>query len=1404
MAQSESGRSTAGQKNSLVSSYEPDRLWPALYNLRQKARASIEERGVNILHIALGFLLWTDTQERGEKWRAPLILVPVTIERLGPEKYRVCASEEDIVLNPTLSYKLAHDFGLRLPDLPDEWESLRFEDYLSSICNVVTSLPNVTMERSAYLGLFSFLKIAMYQDLARNSTALLEHPIVARLAGLPVPIPDPIIDTIPQDLDNCIDPRLTFQILDADSSQQEALLVARQGSHLLLQGPPGTGKSQTIANLIAESFAAGKRILFVSEKAAALEVVKRRLDECGLGDACLELHGYQADKRKVLDELKRILDAPQSCSSVRASTRLEALFKMRDELNAYARALHAPRFRLQYTAFEVHGLLARIRHTPSLRYRPERVTELSENDLHLHRTRLETLALHAHVIDRLTTHPWRGLKARPMSFAFKGELRDHLSALRRTVEELERHLADARTGTGFDWPVSIRRLEEIFTFFGKYRIEIMALPAEEWCQRFEKSYATWSRVLKLRYWKDVGHLRSFCRSDWTWRHSVVAADLERLRGIQALLVLKSGSLPDDAQFCSHISTLSSLVREMRAELGYFREQFELDTFPYTMFEDDPRLAVQWCDEHVHAFGLIDEYLTYVHDRDLAVADGLGPFINVALTDDLPVRDWVNAYFRAFYEAWLDEAGCNAPELAYFSRATHEKRIEQFRNLDREQLNLAQQSIAERIASARPRPTEFTQRAPSAEITVLVREFQKKRRIKPLRRLFRETSHVAQALKPCFMMSPLSVSQFLDPDHFRFDLVIFDEASQVKVEDAVGCIFRGQQLVVAGDSKQLPPTRFFDVMTSDEDWDEEGEEEASEVYESIMDALTAYLPGRMLRWHYRSHHEALIAFSNKNFYDNQLYTFPHPEQAGNLQPVQFIYVPDGIYERGGARCNMIETRRVVELVLQHVQQHPKWSLAVITFSDAQRDAIQRELDRQLTRLPELRWFFEDKHPEPFRVKNLELIQGDERDVIIFSVGYGRDETGKPPALNFGPLNKDGGNRRLNVAVTRARQRVVVVSSMQPEELMRSDNPGVRALREYMLLARDGLSALIRASTTVAGEVESPFEASVYAALTAAGLEVHPQVGVSGYRIDLGVVDPRVPGRYCLGIECDGATYHSARTARDRDRLRQQILERNLGWHIHRIWSPEWNTNPDREVKLVLELVQQYAGYRSFENRGEPVHIADVGVVTPPPNTASTPVIAPAVDTAASPEQILPEGVMYYEFYTGSFRSRFDSPPRLVADDISEIVNIEGPIYNDALVHRVAIGWGMRKAGARIKGHIWAGLCEAKRRKLVQLSSDGNFIWPSAPWRGIVRVPRPNEEPRSMDEVCPEEIEAAIGVCLRQTGGSVSQTDLIRLVVRLFGHQRATERITAPIDAVLNQMLLSGKLESKDNTIRIPAK
>jgi very-short-patch-repair endonuclease len=577
--------------------------------------------------------------------------------------------------------------------------------------------------------------------------------------------------------------------------------------------------------------------------------------------------------------------------------------------------------------------------------------------------------------------------------------------------------------------------------------------------------------------------------------------------------------------------------------------------------------------------LLPQWLDYQHARKTANDARLGTILVLAERGEIPPAQATAAFEYVFTHSLVQSVFHEYPGLARFSGLSHQEARNRFAALDRETIALERQRIAALIDS-KPVPygNDWGPVSQRTELALIQRETEKQTRHVPIRQLVRRAGAALQVLKPCFMMGPLSVAQYLEPDALEFDLVVMDEASQLRPEDALGSICRAKQVVVVGDPMQLPPTSFFDrIGDSEEEVNEDDLAQGLVDSESILDiARSVYRPTRMLRWHYRSQHADLIAFSNREFYDDELVVFPSPVTRSRELGIRFVHVPSGRFE---ARRNVAEAQKVVEAVLRHAREHPDDSLGVVTLNLNQREAIENELEQRLKDEPALRAFV-DRHREtlqPLFVKNLENVQGDERDVIFVSVTYGPDRHGSV-FQRFGPINGPMGHRRLNVLFTRAKRRVVVFSSLLAEQIRvgADSSRGVRALKGYLQFAQSGILELAQPTGRAP---DSDFEVEVARALRSQGYEVVAQVGVSGFYIDLAVKHPSMPDRYLIGIECDGATYHSSRSARDRDRLREEILK-GLGWDIARIWSTDWFRAPDVEIgRIVARLETMLAKEKS---------------------------------------------------------------------------------------------------------------------------------------------------------------------------------------------------------------------------------
>ena len=781
----------------------------------------------------------------------------------------------------------------------------------------------------------------------------------------------------------------------------------------------------------------------------------------------------------------------------------------------------------------------------------------------------------------------------------------------------------------------------------------------------------------------------------------------------------------------------------------------------------------------------------------AEAETLRPLLDALMAGELTTDRLRDAFEEAYARNWLGALITASPVLQRFSQESHTRIIDEFRSTDRGVMELSRRVLAQLVGGQRPAGSLAHANAAS-EMGLLRRQLQLQRGHKSVRRLVRELPTILPKLKPVWLMSPLSVAQFLDPSTPPFDLVVFDEASQIPVWDAIGALARGKVAVVVGDSRQLPPTNFFQRQEA-----LEGDDElALEELESILDECVASnIPELRLRWHYRSRHESLIAFSNHQYYGNRLHTFPSADASTLRLGVSLRYLPEAVYDRGGTRQNQGEAEAIVAEIFLRLEQTGQGSIGVVTFSAVQQKLVEDLIDAELARRPEFKSYFDPAQPEYVFVKNLENVQGDERDVILFSICYGRGANGRL-SMSFGPLNGQGGERRLNVAITRARVQVVVFSSIQARQidLSRTRSRGVADLRAFLDFAERGPEALREVvSGTDADPTPGGFEATVARFLCEQGYAVDTLVGCSGYRLDLAIRDPRRPGRYLLGIECDGAGYRDAASARDRDRLRDEVL-RGLGWRLHRVWSTDWLRDRRKAQQRLVAAID--AAHEALcaapvdtpgETKGEtpPAPASEGTAAAVAESTAGEmiPAARPLADllTNTDVDPLPIPGARPYVLATlpderrpsSEFHSR--SSDRLLRADIETLVSAEAPIHVEELTTRVVKAWGWsrvtRKAEERVE--------ELLERLGLEISPD-QFIRRSAePVGEWFRLPAAGQQ-RDLQTVAPEELAAAVrGVLTAQ--GQLPMDALVTEVARLFGYSRVREPARTRLRLVAQQSL-----------------
>ena len=637
------------------------------------------------------------------------------------------------------------------------------------------------------------------------------------------------------------------------------------------------------------------------------------------------------------------------------------------------------------------------------------------------------------------------------------------------------------------------------------------------------------------------------------------------------------------------------------------------------------------------------------------------------------------------------------------------------------------------------------------------------------------------MKPCYLMSPMSVSQYqpVKPD---FDVVIFDEASQIPPWDAIGSLSRGNQAVVVGDTKQLPPTAFFSNRGEDEN-DEKID------CESVLEMFGTMFTELLLKWHYRSRSESLIGFSNYHIYQNRLHTFPSFHTDDNKVSLEILPYKTAFYDRGKSRCNKGEAKAIVQEIFKRLESDDfSNSIGVVTFSAVQANLISDIIDETLQKQPQFEQHFDTSTVEYIFVKNLENVQGDERDTILFSVGYGKDAIGKY-TKNFGPLNNSGGERRLNVAVTRAREDVKIFCNFDPRDFDVSGSKaiGLRLLKEYLLYAKNGKEALLmNQSIDAYDSFDSIFEEQVAEQLRERGWKVRTQVGVGGYRIDLGVVHPKYPGSFLAGVECDGARYHSAKTARDRDILRQSVLE-GLGWNILRIWSTDWwNDSEGCLAKLEENLNQLITSYSQSKPKvdsfSEPVEEKEKvdGEIEEKPQLVSH---------------------QYYDLNVVNLKARGDffESSWLVKRQISEIVKALAPISRDECFSIIRKAWNFARMGNRIESYL-----DSCVPVFESTEAYGKvFYWNSQdqlPSIDELRLPLENEL-RHPSTIAPEEL--AFGILkVMHSNFHAGRDQLFKQVMKLLGYSRVPKESMEYLMPALLLLVEKGELNYEDGVVSLP--
>ena len=1399
--ENEEGNETHRLQTKLAS----DELRGALLRISADARSYSRDHGADILYLALGFLDWFESENSAILRKAPLVLIPVSLDRKNAgANFGISYTQIDLDSNLSLANRLRQGFDMELPNIEDGGEDLDVEDYMNNVAERISEQPRWKVcGAEIALGFFSFGQFQMYRDLDPDvwpeGKKPQDHHIVKKLFGngfglMGVDSPDMTSES------RVTDPTELHLVSDADSTQTEAILSVKRGKNLVIQGPPGTGKSQTITNIIAEALSEDKRVLFVSEKMAALEVVKRNLVRCQLEDTVLELHSHKSNKRGVMEQLRKTLELGEPLDVDETDEKIirQRLRVKRDQLDDYCNQIKRPILASGTNYVDALGHALRTKREaegyelPALDF--DKMREWSRNDF------LGACTLVDEMADRLTeigppsAHPFALSELEILSPLETDAISALLVKSKGILDMVERFGCELSEGCGVTFPENITEAKTFCRIakqtidgpnltpnitnevWNRHRSQIeilitagmsmsrlkaknkdtlieqawnadMAATREAWVAagdhwwrifsgKFRRANQTLQGLVKgeltatyeeylaivddilayQNYTKDYEkhkHLgEKLFGAHWREHHS----DWELLQSFANIVFhihreVDEGNIPkqllqiwkDVDSLKGRAAIVDGLDEAIQPLAGMVEELCRKVKSPLPGVESRP-VEEQSIKSLKSAFTLWHGQLG--HLRPMTVYNrlrtelrkrGLEDIDKLTYDWNLPTRMLLATLESSWYNGLLGHFYQTNPSIGAFEGEMHENVIKEFKKLDEAVLLQSRKSLMLKHYKKLP-----SLDMPSGEMRTINQQLRRQRGHMPIRQLFSRAGRAIQQIKPVFMMSPMSVATYLKPGDFEFDLVIFDEASQVEVQHALGAILRGKQVVVVGDEKQLPPTKFFRTLIAE---DEDEEDNQLVGIQSVLGMfLSKGVPNFMLRWHYRSRHDSLITVSNTQFYNGNLVLFPSLGVDRDVEGLKLIHNPDSVYERGTSRTNPKEAEAVAKEVIKHAKTRPDLTLGVATFSTAQRNRILSELER-LRSKPEnftCENFFDTTDQEEFFVKNLENIQGDERDVIFISIGYGYGANGRL-SMNFGPLNGEGGERRLNVLITRARSTMKVFSNFTANDMLTTGETsfGVVAFKNFLRYAetRD-----IELPAETGKAPDSPFEREVIREIIQMGYKIEPQVGSAGFCIDIGVRDIEKPGRYVLGVECDGATYHGSVSARDRDRLRQKVLER-LGWQIYRIWSTDWFSDRYKESVHLKEAIERsIRRYKQDDDGTNPIFEMPSRPLSETAKVRRSDINSRRIFQAE--DYVLFEGDLgispSYEIHK--------LPIDYLVNALCKVVEVEGPIHIKEATKRLMKSAGVTKLGNRILNRLHEAAKSGPVRE--QFHFEGDFLFHDA--------------------------------------------------------------------------------------------
>ncbi|MFY7792140.1 MAG: DUF3320 domain-containing protein [Chitinophagaceae bacterium] len=1470
----------------------------SMTELYRSAKMSIEENGANTLFLVLGVMRWYETASSERPRYAPVLLMPVEIlRRSGQKSYAIRSREEDTFANITLLEMLRQDHGVdisALGELPRDGQGVDVRTSLNFFRHAIRTQPRWDVEELAFIGHFSFSKFVMWNDIHQHADRIVENKVVRSLLESRLQWQPPTTAATKESSG----PGDILLPIVADGSQMEAIRAAVAGESFILHGPPGTGKSQTITNIIANALYRGKRVLFVAEKMAALEVVQKRLAEIGLGEVCLELHSNKARKTAVLKQLKAMIETPAIPQPPRFEEEAQRIAKLDAELAAYARALHRP----GPSGMSVYDCISRYMphagEMVDLSFDTAWITGLSAADLNNIHERCEALETVLRLLGDMRNHPLQSLGISTYSQTLREEIAGRLQAIPEGLDRLRQQTGKLMFALGLpvtirtdedvdrltemaellasvpEMPIALMRLEGGTDAFvaeclrlvetgraarqvaaqlsAHFRPEWRALDGNtlyfEWQkaeqQWFLPRYFTRSRILRtlrrlslhggpapedvpdiLRRVDEYRKLASDIErantvmsrifgtrwmgveSDWE-AYEVIVRSFSSLLRIAAMLLpdipsmsrwredvigqLAEGAPVWTQRYRPVALAAAQTLKELRSIDRELSDRLEFNAAEHLPAGQDwfDRKAVQ-ARNLLDNLGRLRDWCGWMKVRREAEEAGLGPVISLLLKGGVQ-PDRIHAVVQKnLYRQLANRQMTADPLLSSFNGILFDEQVRRFIELsDAFRASSRRQLVA---AIQARKPNLAVQATKTSEVGILQKAILGNGRGLSIRQLFDQIPTLLPALCPCMLMSPISVAQYLRLGSSAFDLVIFDEASQMPTSEAAGAIARGSELIVVGDPKQMPPTNFFSNLSFDE------ENPDKEDLESILDdCLALSMPSRHLRWHYRSRHESLIAFSNAKYYENRLLTFPSVSEIRSR--VRWVSV-NGFYDRGRSKHNVEEAKAIVA-ELRRIVQDPSMagrSIGIVTFNSVQQKLIQDMVDDAVLFDPRLEQTLLQGQ-EPLFIKNLENVQGDERDVILFSVGYGKDGEGKL-YLNFGPLNREGGWRRLNVAVSRARHEMVVFSTLKPEDidLGRTSSEGVAGLRAFLEYAHKGRNLLPRPIPKQDTLNHLTIEKEIAQRLQDRGIRLHARVGCSDFRIDIAILHPEQPDTYLLAVLCDGEDFAATREVSDRHLGRRRVLEQ-LGWRVHQVWTIDWWEDPAGTLDRVEQAYRE-----ALQVKRDPI---PTPLPTPVMNTDTIPTPLPPISPVETPQETQATGFSY-EGQTDYAVTALDAiteagPDEIMASEnrviirnqMRSILETEAPVARPLILQRVCTAWSVARRGMRLERHLNNILDELNFT--VTLQEGVEVLWLPAQdpeLLDIFRTPADDAGRRAPDELPAHEVGAAVRSVVKASF-SLPEEELIRELTRLFGFARTGSQVEASMRNGISMARMLGWVKLAD--------